>query len=697
MSLIKYFANGGPVIGYVQQRTPYVPGRGAVSSSSAKSKKDDSDYEYNPGDSQWISDKEIKHDNALRNLFAEHGYNIQAAYSDPKFAQISSILQGGVADHRAADINFENRKNITARMNAGEINPGNYKLTYNRGWELDKPYIDPNSRNVNAITKGQDLDLMTEQPVLDQNGNITVHEFDMVNEKSASKDLTTELGNHFNAVKEAGLDYGKSYEGMFGDPSVAKKVGKIFYYMQEGVGGGHNFKEMKAGVKAFMSTMPADYEYVIAQRMFKEILNNGEVTVIKKDKNGNAVQGGDGRFTTTKMKVSPEELFNDDGSQNKGFINQLVDEAAVSTVAEFANSRRRLEQRGVETTKIGEYRYDTKTGRIIDEDEPTLFWWEHGSGEAKFPDAAWKEQAIYTRNPDGTYAKNETQNLQVPTAMKGDLWADYYIDDRLAKYFRGKDLGKFKYVMPEGAGGIGLPTSSEYLKGVLISKVNGIKYGRKMKETPTSAYGWEMPTDLDKLPKNLDDLQAYVSVDVYIDQDHGMDINMLRYIDEVDSPSGQKDLLEKQINFDSFWKYDYLEESDKIKSLGIVEELDEDGVNTHIMSEEAQGRKLIINKFDSEDKDSWIVKLLVPIETKHLLYADQQSSSERVKKVAENKATSLGLAAGTQGMGQPDAQQSEVDKQGVLINVAGYNSADVAQPTTGIQVNGLPTHRRSRN
>ena len=167
-------------------------------------------------------------------------------------------------------------------MNAGEINPGNYKLTYNRGWELDKPYIDPNSRNVNAITKGQDLDLMTEQPVLNQNGNITVHEFDMVNEKSASKDLTTELGNHFNAVKEAGLDYGKSYEGMFGDPSVAKKVGKIFYYMQEGVGGGHNFKEMKAGVKAFMSTMPADYEYVIAQRMFKEILNNGEVTAEKR-------------------------------------------------------------------------------------------------------------------------------------------------------------------------------------------------------------------------------------------------------------------------------------------------------------------------------------------------------------------------------------------------------------------------------
>lgn len=345
MSLIKHYANGGPVIGWVRKSDPidytkFGPAASGRKGTQSKAKPAATEeYKYLPGDTGHMSKKQAQFEMGMQSVFSETG-NLGNVMSHPMWGQINALMRNDAEERRHAQMRLDQSIAYEGRMQGAtaDIDPSRIKARYNAAtgeWGVaDEGLGIIRSKGGSVlpvpISKGDDVTRNAVNPRL-QNGMVTYDagEFDQ-NSYVRSSDA---FDNYMDETYE-GL--GKTAHTATGSTHLtyedsATELGKRLAFIWNTGAGHDNVEQLQAGVDQMLADAPNSTEltYAFSQDVLGSLYSaNKEITIVNDA----------GKVKS--VKVKPEDLYDENGDQITGAMTKFVNGAMRYRIYKDMNLRR---------------------------------------------------------------------------------------------------------------------------------------------------------------------------------------------------------------------------------------------------------------------------------------------------------------------------------------------------------------------
>jgi len=294
MALVNYMGNAPGFMSYNRQRAksplgmvdPYKPAQQAP-----PLKELGDDFDGNPGDKQWLYDRNEAFNSGLTSLYNEYGGEMDWVTTDPRYKQLVAADRNFVKNQEAAIQNKQNttkRKDILNSMGSGQAD-SDYELTYvNGAWIPKKAFIGEDGE-VDFSTKGDYLQDVVWKPQEvqheDGSGGIGHTQFD----------YGTGNENDFNALVGAFLtdtgdhSWARSNTQSSSINNDIVNAGRSELHKRAS-SGSSNWEQINDATDYLVQYgFDTNHEYFIAQEMVRDFKKKQSFKIPKTDESGNVV------------------------------------------------------------------------------------------------------------------------------------------------------------------------------------------------------------------------------------------------------------------------------------------------------------------------------------------------------------------------------------------------------------------------
>jgi hypothetical protein len=373
MALVNYMGNAPGFMSYQRQRSTQpltMPGKYKRTQTGPAASA--GEYDFNPGDTQWLTDSESAFNTGIQQLYSEYGGEMDWVKADPRYRQLVATQKNNPYNVRSATRNQEetNLREETLNATGNGQQHSDYELQYIDGAWMMKNYIGRNSEGkLVGQTKGEYLNEVISTPQLTQHSDgslgLGVVDFDKNSANEARFNslvgaFLTDTGDHSWAradTKKQDLD-----------PEL---VGKYQNYYKLARSGASNWEQLNDATQYLIEYgFDTEHEYFLAQEMHRDYINGRSFKMPKVDENGDIVRDKKtGRPKLERYTMTEEDMT--DPSRVK-FLSQFYMQ---DRIEKYAKKYLKTASTRDEVTGWQDKGRDPRTGKpLVD---PHLAFWQN--------------------------------------------------------------------------------------------------------------------------------------------------------------------------------------------------------------------------------------------------------------------------------------------------------------------------------
>ena len=472
MALVNYMGNAPGFMSYNRQRSktalgmvdPYKPAKQA-----APLKELGDDFAGNPGDKQWLYDRNEAFNSGLTSLYNEYGGEMDWVTTDPRYKQLVAADKNFISNQEAAIQNKENttkRKKDLSTMGSGQADADFEMIFVDGAWIPKKIDVDGEGKP-QIKTKGDYLQetIWNPQEVEYDDGSIGIGH--------TQYDYGTGNENDWNALVGAFLtdtgdhSWARSNTQSSSINNDVVNAGRAELHKRAS-SGESNWEQINDATDYLVQYgFDTNHEYFIAQEMTRDFANGRSFKKPRTDEEGNIVYDKKtGRPKMENYYMTQEDISNPDRVK---FLTQFY---VQDRVEKYAKKYLKTSSESETVDDVALDNIDPKTGLPIE--DPSKRRWEAITGWDDRPTGAGFTDSFteYTKNEDGVI---------VPTTTTGEIYNDSNLPqgmDQAREALVGSSiasqLGQGNTRVKVGGKWVTIPEST--LQELVIADVQDVRY-----------------------------------------------------------------------------------------------------------------------------------------------------------------------------------------------------------------------------